>query len=204
MTIVCLGDSITCNWDSPTYTNYWQELLDQKSGTGSYQIINAGVNGETAQDGYSRLEHDVLHHTPDLVTVMFGHNEVWQNIPAERYGVSLRLIVEAIHHHNKQTKIWLLTPNKAGDKSFWKKYIPYVTAIKKVSDEKGITLIDVHKAYDDEDLGGIYTYEVNNIDFKGKDFIHPNEKGQRLIAEYLTRNFYDLSNANSLLVDLPH
>ena len=192
MTIVRLGDSITCNWDSPTYTNYWQELLDQKSGTGSYQIINAGVNGETAQDGYSRLEHDVLHHTPDLVTVMFGHNEVWQNIPAERYGVSLRLIVEAIQHHRKKTKVWLLTPNKTGDTEYWTKYTSYLAAIKKVSDERGITLITVHKAFDDEGLGDIYTYEFDYGDFIGRDFIHPSERGQRLIAEYLTRNFLRL------------
>ena len=192
MIIVCLGDSITCNWGGPSYTNYWQALLDEKFGAGSHHIINAGVNGETAQDGYYRLERDVLNHTPDLVTIMFGHNEVWQNIPVGTYENYLRTIVETIQHHRKKTKVWLLTPNKTGDTEYWTKYTSYLAAIKKVSDERGITLITVHKAFDDEGLGDIYTYEFDYGDFIGRDFIHPNERGQRLIAEYLTRNFLRL------------
>jgi lysophospholipase L1-like esterase len=116
-TIVCLGDSITCEWDEPKYPTFWQELLDQKYSPGKVKVISAGINGETAQDGYYRLDSRRLIHKPDLVTIMFGHNDLYWQIPPESYNNYLRKIYNYLNHAGVQN-IWLVSPNQVGDQEF--------------------------------------------------------------------------------------
>lgn len=187
-TIVCLGNSITCNGNEPTYTDFWQEMLEKKFGKGKFTIINSGVNGETAQDGYYRLEKDVITYNPHLVTIMFGHNEILGGTSAWDYARYLGLIC---HKLQKETpaKIWLLTPNKVHDPKEDRKYQLYLKALKDLAKEKRIEVIDVYKAFEDQDLNEIYTFRLEYGNLVGRDWVHPNQKGQKLIAQTLMEYF---------------
>jgi lysophospholipase L1-like esterase len=188
-TIVCLGDSITCNWDGPSYVDYWQELLDKQYGSGKIKVISAGVNGETAQDGYYRLNSDVIAHQPDLVIVMFGHNDL-------RYGLSPLLFHKYLAKitnrltHDLKCAVWLLTPNQVIGSAQQALYSPYLKTIRAVAAEKSITLFDIwSQAFKNQDLTKIYTYTFDYEGLTGLDYIHPNETGHRLIAQYLMDQF---------------
>jgi len=176
-TIVCLGDSITCEWEEPHYPTFWQELVDQKYGQGKVKIIAAGVNGETAQDGYYRLSSDVISHHPNLVTIMFGHNDIHQGISVATFRQSLLQIIASL----KSTPIWLLSPNQISNPQMVIIYQPYLTELKSLAAAKHLPYIDLWSAFDGQDLSQIYTYP--------NDYVHPNALGHRLLAKYLLQQF---------------
>lgn len=76
--LTCFGDSI-CHGHGVNRDESWvflvREVLQQHFP--GLQVRNAGVNGETAEDGLDRL-YDVLAPTPpDILYVQFGLNDAW-------------------------------------------------------------------------------------------------------------------------------
>lgn len=90
-TIVCLGDSITAGVGEERGGGY-PERLAELLGT---EVVNAGVPGDTAEQGLARLD-DALAHDPWLVIVEFGGNDLLKRVPRERSEAALRQIVEGI------------------------------------------------------------------------------------------------------------
>lgn len=95
ITIVAFGDSVThgavaggeMNYD----TVYWNRLRLKLQEAHDYvpvNVINAGIGGITAKDSVDRMEKQVFAHSPDLVIICFGLNDV--NGPLEDYLDSLR------------------------------------------------------------------------------------------------------------------
>lgn len=85
--IACVGDSVThgafeLSAIEPTfrpeeaYPALLQRRLRDYYPTAAVSVLNAGVAGENARYGLKQLESDVLRHSPDLVTVNFGLNDV--------------------------------------------------------------------------------------------------------------------------------
>jgi lysophospholipase L1-like esterase len=76
--IVCLGDSTTFGvdlQDSSTYPALLQKEFDRQYGSGSYEIINAGVPGYTAYQGLELLREKYETWDPDIITLYFGEND---------------------------------------------------------------------------------------------------------------------------------
>ena len=48
-------------------------------------MINAGISGHTTVNALARIDRDVISHQPDVVTVMFGLNDVGKNVSIEDY-----------------------------------------------------------------------------------------------------------------------
>jgi lysophospholipase L1-like esterase len=184
MKIVCLGDSITCDWESPTYVDYWQALCDAKLGPNIVKIINAGINGETSQDGYYRLDNDVIAHQPNMVTVMFGHNEVHGSYqPLDLHHYLDKIVAKLIHH--SISNIWLLTPNRIADGVMAKKYEDFLTSIKKVAQERQLPIVDFWSLMEPLNLDDIYTHQFDYAGLTGRDYLHPNEIGHGFMAKIL-------------------
>lgn len=92
--IVCFGNSYTEGMGalpSEAYPSRLEEAL------GEFEVINAGVSGETAEEGFSRIEEDVLSKKPDLVIVEFGTNEAFRGYPVEEALQNIEKIVQKIH-----------------------------------------------------------------------------------------------------------
>ena len=88
--IAFLGDSVTQGvfevyqkddkmqvvFDScATYSEKVKKLLAMLYPQAPVSIMNAGVNGSSATEGYERLKRDVLPFNPDLLVVCFGLND---------------------------------------------------------------------------------------------------------------------------------
>lgn len=97
ITIVAFGDSVThgavaggeMNYD----TVYWNRLRLKLQAAHDYvpiNVINAGIGGITAKGSIERMEKQVLAHSPDLVIICFGLNDV--NGTLEDYLDPLRTI----------------------------------------------------------------------------------------------------------------
>lgn len=90
-TIVCFGDSVTAGvgrGKRPAYPEILGQLL-------ASPVINAGVPGDTAEEGLARVD-TVLRHDPWLVVIEFGGNDILRQIPVERTESALGAIVERV------------------------------------------------------------------------------------------------------------
>ena len=78
--IVCFGDSVTGVYyhtgGRRAYTAMVGVALSGAFPKAGVTAINAGISGNTTADGLKRMQKDVLAHKPDLVTVMFGLNDM--------------------------------------------------------------------------------------------------------------------------------
>ena len=92
MIITCLGDSI-CHGYGVRPEESWVSLLagELSAGMPGLRVNNAGVNGETAQDGLHRLA-GLLKQTPDLLYVQFGLNDAAMGEPIDEYIETTREI----------------------------------------------------------------------------------------------------------------
>ena len=111
--IVAFGDSVThgallneINYE----TVYWNILKKKLNKVRSYVPVNvicAGVGGITAKGSLGRMDKQVLSHSPDLVIVCFGLNDV--NGTLEEYISSLEEIFERCKKSG--TDVIFMTPN---------------------------------------------------------------------------------------------
>ena len=112
--IVAFGDSVTHGAVGPGEidyeTVYWNRLRQKINKVRSYMpvnVINAGIGGITAKGSVDRVESQVLSHSPDLVIVCFGLNDV--NGSLREFLASLRAIFEKCT--NFGTEVIYMTPN---------------------------------------------------------------------------------------------
>jgi len=193
-TIVCLGDSITDNRDRPSYVDFWQAM--EKA-----EIHGAGVNGETAFDGLQRFDTDVTRYKPDLVTICFGHNEVHLGVPVFDYEQYMSQLIEKVLEI--QADCWLLTPTQIAEFEMTEldgrlpdRYIPYLESLRKIAKKYSCHLVDLWHVFDDYDLKDIFTYEFDYDGLVGRDYLHPNELGQKIIAERLGNEYKLMYQSN--------
>jgi lysophospholipase L1-like esterase len=191
-TIVCLGDSITDNRIDPTYVTYWQQLCNERYGEHAIRIINAGVCGETAFDGLQRIDQDVKPYQPDLVTVCFGHNEVYQGVSTDHFARSMQAIVERVKMDS--CSVWIMTPNQIVDQEISKSYQEYLTALHELASVAHCPLIDLWRVFAGHNLNSIFTYSFEGGG--GNDYLHPNEHGHRLIAQQLMMKLDEFMSHN--------
>ncbi|MBO5007835.1 MAG: GDSL family lipase [Clostridia bacterium] len=116
-TIAFLGDSVTqgCFEVYKKDESVIETVFDQNFAYHSYvakilsvlypsvpvNIINAGISGDNAVHGLSRLQRDVLCHNPDLVVVCFGLNDVCNGLDKiDNYTTALDGIFKALHERD--------------------------------------------------------------------------------------------------------
>lgn len=111
---VFFGDSITegfFNTSTPDPESVYHKKLSDKIKKffpdSKFEVINAGIGGNSSPDGLNRMEKDVLAHSPDLVSVCFGLND--SNGTLETYIQTLTEIFEKLRAADIQ--IMFMTPN---------------------------------------------------------------------------------------------
>ena len=94
--IVCFGDSVTGVYyhtgGRRAYTKMVEIALKKAYPQADVTAVNAGISGNTTRHGLARIEKDVLAHKPDLVTVMFGLNDM-TGVPLDDYRKNLAEII---------------------------------------------------------------------------------------------------------------
>ena len=149
-------------------------------------VINAGVGGNTTEDGLRRLEKDVILHSPDIVLVMFGLNDQ-AKIPLRAYKHNLTKIVTTLSRRGIQPI--LMTPNpitkRYSDLRGYKSYLlsstrlqNYVNVVREVAWDKYTPLID------------IYDFFIRNPRLQEfiTDGVHPDAKAQSAMATFIAKH----------------
>ena len=182
--VACVGDSITYGHGikdrlHDAYPGVLSSMLGEK-----YDVRNFGVSGTTTMMGTDmpymneQAYKDALEFNPQIVTIKLGTNDSkpfnWKE--QEHFKKDLKTLIESFRSLPSKPKIWLCLPVPAyghawsiNDSIIYNGVIPY---IKEVAQEENLSLIDL------------------NTPFQGKkqyfpDTIHPNEEGEKMIAEII-------------------
>ena len=87
--VVALGDSLTHG--SGASNGSYPAVLAETTG---WHVVNAGVPGETASEGCSRLPALLDEHRPQLVLVLLGGNDFLRRLPEQGVTTALASCIE--------------------------------------------------------------------------------------------------------------
>jgi|GEM_PF-586394 len=183
--IVCFGDSVTGVYyhtgSRRAYTDMLGIALRKSVDGAQVETINAGISGHTTVNALARIDKDVLSHKPDLVTVMFGLNDMVR-VPLDDYRANLKTIVAKCHEIGAE--VVLATPNNVVTTSGrpTEKLITYCDIVREVGRELSVPVCDCYREMD-----GLRARDEFAWRLLMSDAIHPNMDGHKVMAELLAR-----------------
>lgn len=187
--VVCFGDSVTGVYyhtgSRRAYADMLQIALTRIAPDSQVEVINAGISGHTTADALNRIERDVLAHKPDLVTVMFGLNDMVR-VPLEDYRANIETIVERCRDIGAD--LVLATPNNVinSDSRPTAKLIDYCDVVREVARQQNVRLCDCYREFD-----AFRAHDHFDWRLLMSDAIHPNMDGHEQIARQLARAITD-------------
>lgn len=181
--IVCFGDSVTGLYyhtgGRRTYSDMLQIALQRLYPAASVTVMNAGISGNNTVNALARIETDVLAHHPDLVTVMFGLNDI-TNLTMEQYAGNLTSIITQCRAAGSE--VLLCTPNavEETERRPSAKLEKYIAALRKVAVDSSVPVVDCYAAYQQ-----VRAKDPLAFAFLMSDEIHPNMDGHKLFARVI-------------------
>lgn len=94
--IMAFGDSLTAGVGVKPQQAY-PAVLARLS---AREVINAGVPGETTDEGLARLAEEVAKHQPKLVILLEGGNDILQNRPVQSIAANLGQMIAWLQTQN--------------------------------------------------------------------------------------------------------
>jgi len=169
--ILFFGDSLTAGYQleaSEAYPAVIQQKLDSLGY--DYQVVNAGLSGDTTASGKSRLDW-VLRQEVHVFVLELGANDGLRGIPLSETRQNLQDIIDKVKAKNPETKIILagmqIPPNMGQDyTSEFRQIFPDLAENNKVE------LIPFL-------LEGV----AGNPDLNLNDGIHPTAEGYQIVAD---------------------
>ncbi|RMG27648.1 MAG: arylesterase [Bacteroidetes bacterium] len=170
-TILFFGNSLTAGYGleiSEAFPALIQKKIDSLGL--KYNVINAGLSGETSADGRSRIDW-LLDQKVDIFVLELGANDGLRGIPPDETRRNLRSIIEQVRAKNPQVKILLLgmevPPNLGEDYAR-----EFRTVFKDLADSLDTAFLPFL-------LEGVAGEPELNL----PDGIHPTPEGHKIVAE---------------------
>lgn len=177
--VVILGDSLTFGTGAATGEDYASIL----AGTTGWNIINAGVPGNTTQDALARLTdildaHENGDQKIDLLIVELGGNDFLKHVPETQTVNNLKSILSQAKARNINIALIAIPEFSPVGAAFGT--LSDHPLYEKLAEETDTPLI--------EDL---FSDVLAKNSLKA-DYIHPNAAGYRVVAEKLHKALIDL------------
>jgi acyl-CoA thioesterase I len=167
--VVVLGDSLTAGLglqQDEAYPYLLQQTIDREQL--SYEVVNAGVSGDTSAGGLSRLDWS-LEGDVRVLIVALGGNDGLRGLPAEELTRNLSAIIErAQARHIKVVLAGMEAPPNFGQAYIVSFHRVYPELAKKY----GVPLVPFL-------LEGVAGIDALNQ----RDGIHPTAEGARMVAD---------------------
>ncbi len=203
LTWVFYGDSIThgsthtFGWRD--YTELFAERIRGELSRPMDMVIDSAISGNKTYDLLESFDWRVGRFSPDVVFVMIGMNDCSENSPInlDEFTNNLRKLADMIESLGAiavmQTTC-LIIPHHAPDREPF--FFDYMEAIRKVSSEKQLPLID-HTAYWQENSEKLFYWMSNAF--------HPNEMGHRVFAKLIFKSLgiWDSEKSNVCKLFIP-
>ena len=170
--ILFFGNSLTAGYQLQPEEAFSALIQNRLDSLGyDYNVVNAGVSGETTAGGNSRIDWVLQQQDIDIFMLELGGNDGLRGIPVQETTENLKSIIDKVRAKDPSTEIILagmmIPPNMGADYSNnFKNIFP------KVAKEKEVTLLPFLL----KDVAGETSLNLN-------DGIHPNAKGHKIVAE---------------------
>ncbi|GIU28210.1 arylesterase [Shewanella schlegeliana] len=166
--ILILGDSLSASYGMPEDQG-WVQLLREKMP--EHSIINGSVSGETSAGGLRRLPALLDSTQPKLLLVELGGNDGLRGFPPKQLKNNLTKIIELA----KEQEVKVLLSEIMVPPNYGPRYASQISSVyKELATEHEVTLMP-------------FFMEQIAIDpsLMQRDGIHPNQKAQPAIAEFM-------------------
>jgi acyl-CoA thioesterase-1 len=175
---VAFGDSITEGYG---VGEGWPEKLvkelEKKYKPARVELTNEGRAGDTIEDGFFRLENDVIARNPDLVTINFGINDTFTGVNLVTFEKILNDIIGAIKTR-LECDVIVISSEILEDEGADKQVRRYYDKLQKVSREQHVAFVDIHRVWHQKLREGV---QLLSLLIPGLD--HPNEEGYKIFAK---------------------
>ena len=186
-TWLAVGDSIT--WGEGDHIKSYIDYIAKQHP--QIRIDKRGIPGMYTAElvSYSNDQFfNNIDYSPDIITVLMGTNDFGLDVPLNQYANDLESLIKLLQERFPDSRIIFLTPlyrDYYGDKTYIMRGMinhngntlyDYINLIKEKSQENGIEVIELNE---DEYLNR------DNLKEYTVDGLHPNSKGNRLIANKL-------------------
>lgn len=171
--IVAFGDSLTAGFGLAEKESYPYLLQQQLNNDGyNYEVVNAGVSGETSQGGLERIDWVLEQDNVEILILELGANDLLRGLPVEQMKANLAKIIEKAKSRNiKVLLCGMLAPPNMGAQ-YQRDYIS--------------AFPDLAKEHNVEFLPFLLENVALNKELNQADGIHPNAQGEVV----MTRNIY--------------
>lgn len=178
--IVFFGNSLTAGYGlSPeqAFTALIQKKIDSLNLP--YNVVNAGVSGETSSGGKTRIDW-ILQQQVDIFVLELGANDGLRGIPLSETRQNLQDIIDSVKTKHPQAK--LLFAGMQIPPNMGQKYAgEFRDMFGELARKNSMALIPFLL----EGVGG-------EPDLNQADGIHPNEKGSKIVAENVWKELQKL------------
>lgn len=170
-TIIFFGNSLTAGYGltpSEAFPAIIQKKIDSLGLP--YQVINAGVSGETSSGGLTRIDW-ILQQPVDIFILELGANDGLRGTPLSETKKNLQDIIDRVRAKNPQTKLLLAgmqVPPNMGQ--------TYSTEFRDLFPELATKNSTALITFLLEGVGG-------EVELNQQDGIHPTVEGHRIVAE---------------------
>jgi acyl-CoA thioesterase-1 len=179
--ILGLGDSLTYGWEVERgFFDRFIDMLSSRYPQARIQRNNAGIPGDTAVGGLSRLGL-LLDNRPDLVIIQFGLNDAFIGVDPRDFERSIRSITERVRE--VPAAVILVTScalEREHDAAFVR---PFYDAIVRVGAELSVPVAQLDRFWSDS------AQAKSDAILHNYDGVHPNDQGYALMAEGLMALF---------------
>lgn len=169
--IIFFGNSITAGYQLDMDDAFPAIIQDYLDSLGyDYQVINAGLSGETTASGKNRISW-VLRTTPDIFFLELGPNDGLRGLPLQETPKNLQAIIDTVKAANPDVKIIIagmeVPPNLGQD--YTEKFRSIFPKLAKENDAVLIPFL----------LDGV----AGNPELNLSDGIHPTPEGHEMVAD---------------------
>ena len=180
-TIVILGDSLSAGY-GVNIDSSWPSLLEKsiKNNNLDFQVINAGISGDTTSGGLFRLPKLLSRHKPKIVVLELGGNDGLRGMSLKKIvRKNLKAMIEMVHTSGGIAVLIgvELPPN------YGKMYTSNFQQI----------FVDLASEYNLILINGSIK-DMTEMGLMQSDGIHPNQDGHKLIEKEVWANLSPLLN----------
>ncbi|HEX8565002.1 MAG TPA: arylesterase [Pyrinomonadaceae bacterium] len=177
--IIAFGDSLTIGLgltEKESYPSLLQEKL--KAGGFDYEVINAGVSGDTSAGGLERIDWALNQPNVEILILELGANDMLRGQSVAKMKENLREIIKRAKAKNVKVLLCgMLAPPSLG-MDYMREY---AAAFRDLAKEEAVAFLPFFL----EGVGG-----VKNLN--QTDGIHPNAEGARRITETVYKSLVPL------------
>ncbi len=168
--IVAFGDSLTAGFGLAEKESYPYLLQEKLKADGfDYEVINAGVSGETSLGGLERVDWVLEQENVKILILELGANDLLRGLPVAKMKENLEKIIKKAQAKNIEVLLCgMLAPPTMGAQ-YQREYVN--------------AFPDLASEYKVEFLPFLLENIALNKDLNQGDGIHPNAKGEIIMTE---------------------